>query len=711
MTAAGAERNAVAALRALVDSRSGGEHRPQQEALAAAVERALDAGEHALLQAGTGTGKSLGYLIPAAMSGKRVVIATATKQLGEQLMQTDLPTVARLLPTVTGRSFSYRIVKGRHNYLCKARVAEVEHLGEQEAARDEPPEESLSLFELASPAPAAAARAFAPVASGVMGRLLDWAQTTVTGDRSEAPAGVTERVWQAVSIDAVGCPGAAGCPFGVPCFTERARRDARSAQIVVTSHALVAQDLRSPSPILGEWDTVVFDEAHQLEEILGGSWAAVVRPAAMRAAVAVAARRLPKGADGERDLILATGLVAEVDALAEQLERLPAGTVADLPEALRQLLDGIAVRLAALRSQVDDAARSAGDEDAAAGLTGAGQAIGDARAAVVAVRADDPTRARWIERDRREGGAGELRSAPLFVGPELVRLLGSRTLVATSATLAVAGDFTPLARTLGLTAATPPEKPGGPERPPRTWTGVDVGTPFDYERQAILYVPDPTTFPAPVGRERTEHTAAVLEELAILVRAAGGRTLALFTTAAAATHAAEHLRRTVHTPVLAQGDAPVGQLVQAFAADESTTLCGTMGLWHGVDVPGSSLSCLVLDKLPFAPMDDPLMAARRRAADLAGHDGFTEVYVANAAVKITQGVGRLIRTSTDRGVVAILDTRLRTKGYGSVILRSLPPMRVFTDRDLVVAALARLAAGQPRPATPPRPRNQAPTDR
>ncbi|NAZ87861.1 helicase C-terminal domain-containing protein, partial [Kineococcus indalonis] len=255
--------------------------------------------------------------------------------------------------------------------------------------------------------------------------------------------------------------------------------------------------------------------------------------------------------------------------------------------------------------------------------------------------------------------------------------------------------------------------PGAGPAEPRGVDVLDVGTPFDHERQAILYVP-PAGFPAPAGPERTAHTAAVLRELTALVRAAGGRTLALFTTTRAARDAAAHLRAAVTTPVLVQGEAPTARLVQEFAAVEESTLCATMGMWQGVNVPGPSLSCVVMDKVPFAPLDDPLLSARREAADAAGRDGFTEVHVAAAAVALAQGAGRLVRTSTDRGVVAVLDPRLRTKAYGPLLLASLPEgMRRFSDLEVVTGALTRLVAttagpGAVRGPEVPTPRVDAP---
>ncbi|MEI8081752.1 MAG: helicase C-terminal domain-containing protein, partial [Actinomycetes bacterium] len=217
---------------------------------------------------------------------------------------------------------------------------------------------------------------------------------------------------------------------------------------------------------------------------------------------------------------------------------------------------------------------------------------------------------------------------------------------------------------------------------------VDVGSPFDYRSQAILYVP--RHLPEPVGKERADHTAAVLAELTELVIAAGGRTLALFTTTAAARNAAAHLSATIDQTVLMHGELPAAVLAEEFAEDETSVLCATMGMWHGLNIVGPACTLVVIDKIPFMPMDDPLAAARRANADAAGRSGFREVFVNHATLMLTQGVGRLIRARDDRGVVAILDPRLHTKGYGALMLRSLPPMWRTTDPGLVRDALARL---------------------
>jgi ATP-dependent DNA helicase DinG len=695
-TAGDRPRSAVDVLRALVAQRPGGEVRAQQEQMVTAVETAIRTSAHLVVQAGTGTGKSLGYLVPAIHSGQRVVISTATKQLGEQLVETDLPTLARLLPPLTGRTFTYALIKGRNNYLCQQRQHElvtldeaaIEKVGEQEA-----------LFAADPPA----ARPTRPTSDDLLAlnRLLKWADETETGDRSHAPA-APDRVWNEVSTDAAGCPGARSCPFGQTCFAEQARAVARESDVVVTNHAQVAQDLRSPAPMLGEYDVLITDEVHDLESYLSSAWGSEVAPAAMRTTLALAARKLPRSPAAEAARETAKKAADDLDALADLLTADEPGLKPALPADVAALLITIGQQVADVAMALDGAAAAAGDAHAPEVKGAAGKAREMYEALVTVASAGDGT-VRWLEAARGKRPA-VLKVAPLWVGPRLMELLAERTLIATSATVTVGGSFDAAVRTLALDQ---PRTIDGKQRPPRAFTTVDVGTPFDYDKQALLYLPD-AAFPEPAGPQRARHTEAVLDEVTALVTAAGGRTLALFTTTAGAQRAAEHLRRQVSTPVLAQGDAPASQMIRQFTDDEASTLCATMGFWHGLDVPGPSCSLVIIDKVPFAPMDDPLMSARRQAADQAGRNGFTEVYVNQAAVMLAQGAGRLIRTGTDRGVVAILDLRLLSKGYGRTLLGSLPPMRQFRQREVVAAALTRLTGG-PAPTSGSKPSATSPS--
>lgn len=520
--------------------------------------------------------------------------------------------------------------------------------------------------------------------------LLQWADTTQTGDRTEAPA-VPDKVWDQISTDAGGCAGKS-CPFYEDCFAEQARSVAREADVVVTNHAQVAQDLRSEFPLLGEYDVLVTDEVHELESYLSSAWGLEVAPSSMKHHLAQAARKLSKGEKYEQARETASKALDDIEALEEMLADVGEGLQPVLPDNVTGLLVAIGTKLRTVMSAFE---MSAGEKDisqqTSAERKGAAGKVGELCEAVVAMCADmsDGTNVRWLEAGFGTRGPS-LKVAPLWIGPKLMTLLEDRTLIATSATMTVGGTFDAFIRTLALRE--PIIDAEGKAHQPRKFDAVDVGTPFDYDKQAMFYIPA-NTFPAPVGQEREAHTAAVKDEVTALVKAAGGRTLALFTTRRGAEAAAAHLRANVSTPVLCQGDAPPSQLIAEFKEDETATLCATMGFWHGVDAPGTTLLCVVLDKVPFAPMNDPLMSARRTAvdADRPGR-GFDEVYVAGASVMLSQGVGRLIRTANDKGVVAILDTRIMTKGYGRTMIASMPRMRQFRDRAVIEGALTRLAA-------------------
>jgi ATP-dependent DNA helicase DinG len=518
--------------------------------------------------------------------------------------------------------------------------------------------------------------------------LITWADSTQSGDRSEAPAS-SDKTWGQVSTDSAGCPGAKACPFGQTCFAERARRDAREADVVVTNHAQIAHDLPSDMPLLGDYDVLVADEVHELESFLSSAWGVEVSASAMKQQVALAARRLTRDKSGESAREAVKKVIEEFDALDEMLRREDAGLKPVLPESIVGLLASIARKLTDISTALDAASEAKGvTSQVAAERKGAAGTVLEAAEALVTALTTDENTVRWLEAAQERRGP-VIKTAPLWIGDRLQRSLGSKTLIATSATITVGGKFDSMIRTLGL--GQPVNLGGKTPAPARGFDTLDVGTPFDYEKQVIFYVPG-GDFPEPVWANKAQHTVAARQEIAALMAAAGGRTLALFTTTTGAKDAAAELKARSSTPVLAQGEAPPSQLIREFADNEATSLFATRGMWHGVNVPGPSLTLTTIDALPFIHPKDPLASARRAAADAAGRDGYTEVYVANAAIALAQAFGRLVRTSTDRGVVALLDPRILTKRYGAVLRASLPTARVFRDRDLVVGALGRLAA-------------------
>jgi ATP-dependent DNA helicase DinG len=641
----------------------GGQEREGQHLMAATVAEAIDrkggAVHHALVQAGTGTGKSVGYLVPAALHASRadggaVIVATATLALQRQLVERDLPRVATALEPLVGRPITFAVLKGRNNYVCL-----------QKLHGAVPEDESAALFD--APRSALGQQAVAVRA---------WALETETGDRDEYPDDVDPRVWRGFSVGRRECVGESRCAFGEECFTVRRRKIAQEADIVVTNHAMLAIDALEGIPVLPEHDAVVIDEGHELVD---------------RATAAVT---------GELTLTMLDRAVTRSRRLLdpETLDRLQSATEA-VDDALRLAVDEAAgpqrlttlprdavLALTGLRDVCHQALaevnadRSTQDQDALALRQQAAGALDEVHDVAGALLAMGPHDVVWLDPGEGRAGAPSLKIAPLSVAGLLRTSLFDRApVVLTSATLTVGGGFDAVLASLGLD--------------PDDATTVDVGSPFDHARQGILYVA--RDLPPP-GRDGVAMEA--LDELAELIEAAGGRTLALFSSWRGVERAAEYLRVRFgdrpDLPMLVQrrGDA-VGGLVERFAAEPASSLLGTVSLWQGVDVPGESCILVVIDRIPFPRPDDPLLSARQQAIDEAGGSGFRAVSVPRAGLLLAQGAGRLIRGAQDRGVVAVLDSRLATAGYARALRASLPPFWYTTDRATVVGALARLRDG------------------
>ena len=572
----------------------GGTRREGQDTMAQAVRSAIATGEHVAVQAGTGTGKSLAYLVPAihhaVEKNSTVVISTATIALQRQLVDRDLPRVAKALKPLLGRTPTFAILKGRRNYLCLNKL----HGG------DENPEDEL----------------FDPFQISAMGRAVkrihEWADDTETGDRDELVPGVPDSTWRMVSVTARECLRA-----GVVAAV--ARRLGR----------LIDQSIADRLAEAGEGLGLV------LEDLRPGRWEALPQPASgALSAVLDAAAACRTGLGGERR--------EEPDAAANR-------KIAQA--ALEEVLDTTA-RLLKAFDEPDPAKRY------------------------------DVVWLAEVGADRHK----VLHAAPLWVGGLLrERLFGRSTVVLTSATLALGGNFDALARQWGLPPAEARTDDPVPDPEAPKWSGLDVGSPFAHAKSGILYVAK--SLPPP-GRDGLPQ--AYLDEIAGLVEAAGGRTLGLFSSMRAAKQATEALRDRLTTPLLCQGDDATMLLVKRFAEDDETSLFGTLSLWQGVDVPGPSLSCVIIDRIPFPRPDDPLVSARQRAADSRGGNGFLQVSATHAALLLAQGAGRLLRGMDDRGVVAILDPRLATARYGGFLRASLPPFWPTDDRAKVHAALRRL---------------------
>ncbi len=656
------------ALLATAVSAIGGTERAGQTLMAQAVWDAVAERTHLAVQAGTGTGKSLAYLVPAlrlaADKKGPVVVSTATIALQRQLVDRDLPRLAEALREDLGRTPGFAILKGRNNYLCLNKM------------RNGPEDEQESLFD--SPA--------SPLGAHVK-RLHQWAASTSTGDRDEMVPGVPDQAWRQVSVTARECLGVHRCPFGVQCFSERARRLAAESDVVVTNHALLAIDTLGEGGILPEHRIVIVDEAHELVDrvtsVASGELSAF--------AIELAVRRTGRLADEQEVARLAEA----GNALTPLLASLPSGRMDHLDQglaatlaALRDAATGCAAQVRKIAAMKDDEADPAEVTAAQAALVNLEEIAVEADRMITAF--DQPVAEReevvWLERPSDWATAADwsdsarpasLHVAPLEVGEELAEhLFADKTVVLTSATLTLGGSFAPLARQWGLDASAI-----GAE-----WNGIDVGSPFAHGRSGILYVA--RHLPPP---SRDGLPPEYMDELWELIKAAGGRTLGLFSSMRAAKAAAAAMRESLPYPVLCQGDDSTMQLVKEFAADEPTSLFGTLSLWQGVDVPGPSLRLVVIDRIPFPRPDDPLASARTRAADARGGSGFMEVSANHAALLLAQGAGRLLRSMDDRGVVAILDPRLVTKRYGEYLRATLPPFWQTTDPEVVRGALRRLA--------------------
>jgi ATP-dependent DNA helicase DinG len=627
----------------------GGQERPGQVQMAEAVAEALAERRHLLVQAGTGTGKSLGYLVPALLHDDRVVVATATLALQHQLVERDLPALTEAVGDLLPEAPTYAVLKGRSNYACLHRV------------REGVPDDQGALVDLADMGSAGAL-------GGEVVALRDWveeqAETGGTGEKDHAPRH-TDRAWRQVSVSHRECLGAARCPFATECFAELAKERAARSHLVVTNHSLLAIDAVEGIPMIPEYDVVVIDEAHELV-------ARVTQAATDELTVAQVertARRASRHVDG-----------SEADDLADAADTLRAAIDATLPGRVEQLplelSDALQLVRDAARSLVSALPKDAGDDAGATQAKGWAQELFTVAERMAACSERDVL---WVaERDERRGGAA-LCIAPLDVAGQMrSRLLADKTVVFTSATLRLGGDFEPVAGSFGL---------AGADRGTR-WEGIDVGSPFDYPRQAILYVA--AHLPQP-GRDGMAQ--ATLDEIVALVDAAEGRTLGLFSSRRAAEAAAEEVRaRLPHLTTLAQGEAQLPELARQFTGDPHTCLFGTLSLWQGLDVPGDTCQLVLIDRIPFPRPDDPLLSARQRAVEKAGGNGFMTVAASHAALLLAQGAGRLIRTTEDRGVVAVLDPRLAKARYGSFLRASLPPMWTTTDPAVARAALARLAA-------------------
>ena len=635
---------------------TGGQNRAGQRTMAAHVAQALELQRHLLVQAGTGTGKSLGYLVPALArvgeSDQPIVVATATLALQAQIVNRDIPRLLQALEPRPESQAQVALLKGRNNYLCV-------HKLEGGYPEDEPD----ALFDM----PSSTSRVGEEVV-----RLREWADRTETGDRDELKPGVSDRAWAQVSVSAAECLGRR-CPLVEECFSEMARGRAAEADIVITNHALLAINAFEGMKVLPEHETVIIDEAHELVDRVTGAVSGSLTVAMVRRA----ARSVKKHSKADSGAL-----------------EMAAGTLETAFEGLAEgLLKGLDGRLLTAISAVNDAARTAlsdtkpDGQDVDAGLQMARSRVSEVHDMSSRIlEASGEQDVLWIS---RQGGwengryvaasdtdPATLNIAPLSVGLQLRDgLFADRTVILTSATLTVGDSFDVAAAALGLQG----------EGAPR-WTSIDVGSPFDYRKQGIMYVAGdlkPPGFGVHEGQ---------LERLRELCEASEGGALGLFSSKRAAERAAEYMREHSDLNILLQGESSLKALVEEFSEDVDSCLFGTMSLWQGVDVPGDSCRLVVMDRIPFPRPDDPIAQARTEAVNRHRGNGFMAVSAHHAAIRMAQGAGRLIRSVSDRGVVAVLDSRVATKRYGGFLMKAMPPMWSTQNKAAVIGALARLSA-------------------
>ena len=648
----------------------GGVDRPGQVQMVHAVADAIAKGEHLLVQAGTGTGKSLAYLVAAVAhafdSGRPAIVSTATLTLQAQIVDGDMPRLVQAIAPILGRRPTFALVKGRRNYLCRHKLS-----------GGFPDDDEGSLLSVGA-VDANLSRMGAEIV-----RLREWADETRSGDRDELVPGVSERAWRQVSVSAHECLGQK-CPMATDCFVEHARSGAKDVDVVVTNHSFMAIDSFEGRQMLPEHDLLIVDEGHELVDRVTST----ITDELTAPMIAAAAKRAGR--------LAATDQVTDAsEFFAAIVDELPEGRLNGIPDSLSLAL--ARVRDSARGVQTELKPASPEDNDGARQVARA--AIDEIFESTERILEQRELDVAWVSKDPRRGSV--LRVAPMSVAILMRdKVFDDRTVIMTSATLELGGSFDAIAGTLGLRGE------GAP-----AWQGLDVGSPFDYPSQAIAYVAK--HLPAP-GREGM--APETLDEIEELVRAAGGRTLGLFSSMRAAVAATEVMRerfgKDTGIEFICQGEDQTSTLVREFARDARTCLFGTLSLWQGVDVPGSACQLVIIDRIPFPRPDDPLSSARSQAIARMGGNGFMAVAATHAALRLAQGAGRLIRRDDDKGVVAILDSRMMTARYAGFLQKSLPPFWPTIDKAMVLAALKRLdeTAAEPLPVHVPALRGVAGAD-
>jgi ATP-dependent DNA helicase DinG len=644
----------------------GGQPREGQIEMAEAVANALSDRHHLLVQAGTGTGKSLAYLVPSLVHGKKVLVATATLALQRQLVERDLPRIKGALEKELGRELSFAVYKGVGNYLCLQKM--------NSAEADPDGELLLEIGTLEKDAK----------------RLRAWAETPgVSGDRDDAPE-VDRRVWYANSVSGRECIGKDDCAYGSQCFAVNAKAKAQTADVVVTNHTLLAIEIVDSHAILPERDAVILDEAHEFMDRTTQAVTEELTAARVERAAKMAKKYLPgkasdafaKAADNFAEAL--TDFAGDVRIDPTKAGRLPE-LPAQLEAPIRKIKETSNAVVALINADADVV-----DPDSLAERARVKGATNEVLQTATKMLKPSGHQVMWFDPTY-----STMYLAPLSVSQVLrANLLTDTPVIATSATLSVGKSFDSIAKSIGFIVGGSEDEDSedefeAGEIDPANVQMLDVGSPFDFAKQGALYLPK--HIPEP-GRDGPSREA--LTELAELIDAAGGRTLALFSSWRGVEMADEYLRKVLaelEIPIITQkrGDS-VGTLVERFAKDPKSILLGTISLWQGIDVPGPACTLVAIDRIPFPRPDEPVMSARAAEADAAGGSGFMQVSLPRAALLLAQGTGRLIRSIDDRGVVAILDSRIVTKRYGSVLLNSMPPFWRTSDGAVIRESLKRL---------------------
>ena len=650
----------------------GGQPRSGQIEMAEAVANALTDRHHLLVQAGTGTGKSLAYLVPALVHGKKVLVATATLALQRQLVERDLPKIKAALDKELNRDISFAIYKGVGNYIC---------LQKMNNAPNDP--EAQAVFEVST-------------LEADAKRLRAWAQSAnATGDRDDAPE-VDRRVWAANSVSGRECMGADECPSGSKCFAALAKSKAQTADIVVTNHTLLAIEIVDSHPILPERDAIVLDEAHEFMDRTTQAVTEEITAARVSRAANMARKHMP-GKAGDALFKASEKFAKAIGDYADDLKVDPtkAGRLDKLPAVLEAPLRAVKEGVSAVTALIS-ADSEIIDPNSMAERARVKGALNEISQTATKLLKPGHTHVLWFEPTY-----STLYLAPLAVSDVLRgNLLTKTPVIATSATLTVGKSFDAIAKNIGFVIGGKNDEENEEDESedddkammdPANLQILDVGSPFDFANQGMLYLPK--DLPEP-GRDGPSQE--MLTELGELIEAAGGRTLALFSSWRGVEAADEHLRNVLaelKIPIITQrrGDS-VGPLVEKFAKDERSILLGTISLWQGIDVPGPACTLVVIDRIPFPRPDEPVLSARAAEADAAGGSGFMQISLPRAALLLAQGTGRLIRSLDDRGVVAILDSRIVNKRYGSILLNSMPPFWRTSDGTVIKDALRRLDA-------------------